>query len=176
MYLDNDLVDAMKPGDRVQIVGVYRAMTGAAATSSTSGVFRTVVIANGVRTIGKDVGGLTMTPEDIQSIREVAKREDAFELLTRSVAPSIFGHAFIKKAILLLLLGGVEVNLDNGTHIRGDINILMVGDPSTAKSQVRAWFGRGGGAGGGALHGLVTGTGTRIVLCSKGVCVYPVIL
>eukprot|EP00947_MAST-08B_sp_MAST-8B-sp1_P000233 g233.t1 len=136
VILDNDLVDSLKPGDRTQICGVYRAMAGTGAQSSTSGVFRTVVIANNVRTIGKDVGGLTMTPEDIQHIREVSKRKDAFELLSRSVAPSIFGHEYIKKAILLLLLGGVEVNMDNGTHIRGDINILMVGDPSTAKSQM----------------------------------------
>jgi DNA replication licensing factor MCM3 len=77
-----------------------------------------------------------LTPTDIRQINKLSKRKDIFELLSQSLAPSIFGHAQIKEAILLLLLGGAEKNLENGTHIRGDINMLMVGDPSTAKSQM----------------------------------------
>ncbi|KAJ2854971.1 MCM DNA helicase complex subunit, partial [Coemansia erecta] len=157
VLLDGDLVDTVKPGDRVALVGVYRAL-GGRATTSASAVFRTVLVVNAVRVFGagslaasgstsaRDInaragasglpGALALTDEDIRNIHLVAKREDSFELLAQSLAPSICGHAEIKRAMLLQMLGGCERNLANGTHIRGDINILMVGDPSTAKSQV----------------------------------------
>jgi DNA replication licensing factor MCM3 len=135
IILEDDLVDRVKPGDRVQMVGIYRALAGNASGSASS-IFRTVILGNNVMEIGKDIRGLVMTPNDIQNIRAVSKRDDVFNLLARSLAPSIYGHTFIKKSLLLMLLGGAEKNLENGTHLRGDINIMMVGDPSTAKSQL----------------------------------------
>ncbi|KAF0690092.1 Aste57867_18486 [Aphanomyces stellatus] len=135
VMLEADLVDRCKPGDRIHVIGVFRAIASQTAASS-SGVFKTVMLANNLQVMGKEVHGIVMTTEDIMHIREFSKRADVMEILSRSMAPSIFGHTAIKQALLLQLLGGVEKNLDNGTHLRGDINVLMVGDPSTAKSQL----------------------------------------
>jgi DNA replication licensing factor MCM3 len=60
-----------------------------------------------------------ITDADIANIGKIAKNENIFGLLSRSLAPSIYGHDMIKKAILLMLLGGKEQNLSSGTHIRG---------------------------------------------------------
>lgn len=98
------------------------------------------MVGNNINLLSSKAGGgiasAHITDQDIRQINKVAKKRDIFHLLSQSLAPSIYGHDYIKKAILLLLLGGQEKNLTNGTHIRGDINILMVGDPSTAKSQM----------------------------------------
>ncbi|CAG8643009.1 6166_t:CDS:10, partial [Ambispora gerdemannii] len=139
VILDDDLVDSVKPGDRIQLVGIYRSL-GNRNANSTSSTFRTVVVANNIYLLSSKVGGgiakANITEQDIEYIEKISKKKDLLEVLSRSLAPSICGHEYIKKAILLLLLGGMEKNLPNGTHIRGDINILMVGDPSTAKSQL----------------------------------------
>lgn len=131
---DDDLVDKCKPGDRVQIVGNYRCLPGKQG-GYTTGVFRTVLIANNIATLGKETS-LSVSREEINMCKKLAKNNDIFELLSKSLAPSIHGHEFVKKAILLLLLGGIEKNLPNGTRLRGDINVLLIGDPSVAKSQL----------------------------------------
>lgn len=139
VILDDDLVDKVKPGDRIQMVGIYRTM-GNRNTNHNSALFKTMILANNVVLLSSKSGGglasATITDTDLRNINKIAKKKNLFELLSQSLAPSIYGHDYIKKAILLMLLGGMEKNLENGTHLRGDINILMVGDPSTAKSQL----------------------------------------
>lgn len=137
--MDDDMVDRVKPGDRIQLVGIYRSL-GNRNAGQGSATFRTLILANNVIMLSsKASGGIAqsaITDTDIRNINKVSKKKNVFELLSQSLAPSIYGHDHIKKAILLMLLGGMEKNLENGTHLRGDINILMVGDPSTAKSQL----------------------------------------
>lgn len=135
--LDDDLVDACKAGDRIQIMGIFRAMPSKQG-GVTTGVFKTVLLANNVRSLEKDTKSPTLTSTDIRNINKIARaqKEHPFKLLSRSLAQSIYGNDEIKQGLLCLLLGGEEKNLKRGGHIRGDVNILMVGDPSCGKSQM----------------------------------------
>ena len=141
VIMDDDMVDRVKPGDRIQLVGIFRSLGNRNAGAGSS-IFRTLILANNVILLSSKSGGgiaqATITDLDVRNINKLSKdkKKNVFDLLSQSLAPSIYGHDYIKKAILLMLLGGMEKNLPNGTHLRGDINILMVGDPSTAKSQL----------------------------------------
>ncbi|AET39045.1 MCM DNA helicase complex subunit MCM3 Ecym_3575 [Eremothecium cymbalariae DBVPG len=148
IILDDDLVDRTKPGDRISVVGLYKSIGnggmsgGSSSDQGNNGLsgFRTLLIGNTVYPLHARSTGVSashrLSDSDIRNINKLSKRPDVFELVSQSLAPSIYGHEYIKKAVLLMMLGGVEKNLENGSHLRGDINILMVGDPSTAKSQM----------------------------------------
>ncbi|MGH0160042.1 UNVERIFIED_CONTAM: hypothetical protein FKN15_059218 [Acipenser sinensis] len=127
---DDDLVDQVKPGDRVQVIGIYRCLP-AKHGGFTSGTF------SYVKLMSKEITP-TFSAGDVSKIKKFCKAhsKDIFRYLSKSLAPSIHGHEYIKKAILCLLLGGNEKVLENGTRIRGDINVLLIGDPSVAKSQL----------------------------------------
>ena len=134
---DNDLVDLCKPGDRVQIVGNFRCMPGKQG-GYTTGTFRAILIANNIMQLSKEAN-LTISHDDVALCKKLARSnpcKNIFELLSKSLAPTIYGHEYVKKAILCLLLGGVEKLLPNGTRLRGDVNVLLIGDPSVAKSQL----------------------------------------
>lgn len=129
IILTFDLVDSVKPGDRIDAYGIYKSLCF--GNQQFPSRFRTVLIANNIEKLREG-----------PKVEMNASWEDAFHGLSRSrdiyrsIAPSIFGHDNIKKALALLLVGGNEVVMKNGSRIRGDINILLVGDPSTAKSQM----------------------------------------
>jgi DNA replication licensing factor MCM6 len=81
----------------------------------------------------------SMTLQEKQEILNIKDQENLYLRLARSISPSVFGHEEIKKGILLMLFGGVNKNTGEGMKLRGDINLCVVGDPSTAKSQFLKW-------------------------------------
>ncbi|KAI8469933.1 MAG: MCM2/3/5 family-domain-containing protein [Monoraphidium minutum] len=144
LILENDLVDAVKPGDRVAIVGIFRPLPGA-ANGMTSGVYRQGAGEGRGRGVASVVVGLSAerltqdkvrwAPDDIANIQAIANKPWALQLLAKSLAPSIYGHQRIKEGLVLMLMGGMERYINN-SHLRGDINCLLVGDPGVAKSQL----------------------------------------
>lgn len=134
IVLEEDLVDRVKPGDRIEVIGVFKSVNSTSTMSY--GLLRTVILGSNIYSISAEMAVPNMTGEDIAAIRQYSKSANIVSMLSTSFSPSIFGHDQIKKALVLLLLGGEEKNLENGTHLRGDINIMLIGDPSTAKSQL----------------------------------------
>ena len=133
VVLEGDLVDKVKPGDRIQVNGIFKTIS--TMSTNSSGSVKTVLIGTNIQELKNDIQMNEFTGEDLKNINELSKQKDAFDVLANSIAPGIYGHKDIKRALVLQLLGGNETNLEDGTHLRGDINILMIGDPSTAKSQ-----------------------------------------
>jgi DNA replication licensing factor MCM3 len=99
-------------------------------------VFKFVLVANHVFQLNQQIKSPPITSKDIKNIKQIANRKDAYQLLGRSFAPSISGREWEKKGLLLQQLGGEEKNLANGAHLRGDVNVLLIGDPSCGKSQL----------------------------------------
>ena len=99
ILLEEDLVDKVKPGDWVEVTGVYKTVSSFA--SRQNAIFKTLLIATGVKTINEVNANMRLHKNDISNIKMISKREDIFELLAKSFAPSIQGHTNIKKAVIL---------------------------------------------------------------------------
>ncbi len=143
VVLKSDLVDTARPGDRVTVIGVLRVMPTASAQRGVGrSVFSFYIDANYVDVQQKVLEEVEITREDEEKIRELARDPWIREKIIASIAPAIYGHWNIKEAIALLLFGGVPKILPDGTRIRGDIHVLLVGDPGTAKSQLLQYTAR----------------------------------
>ncbi|RJS79046.1 Minichromosome maintenance protein MCM [Candidatus Bathyarchaeota archaeon] len=131
----SEIVDVARPGDHVSIVGVVRA---SAPTLPKVGKLRTFILhldANSIEVLGKEPETVLPSPEEEKKILELAKDPWIHRKIMNSIAPSIYGYDHIKEAIMYLLFGGVPKNLPDIT-IRGELNVLLIGDPGTAKSQL----------------------------------------
>ncbi|HXV66416.1 MAG TPA: minichromosome maintenance protein MCM [Nitrosopumilaceae archaeon] len=142
--IKQDLVDNARPGDRIILTGIVRIeqeyFVGA---RSTSGLYRLRIDGNNVEFLGgrgsktsRKTEREEVSPEEEKIIRSLSGNPDIYNRLVDSFAPHIQGHTLIKEAILLLIAGSTQRLLQDGTKIRGDINIFLVGDPGTAKSEM----------------------------------------
>ena len=133
--LERDLVDSARPGDHVCVVGIARAV---AATLPRVGQLRSFTLhldTNFIDVESKESEKLVATQEEEEQIIELSKDPEIHSKILHSLAPSIYGYEHIKEAIMYLLFGGTSKHFPD-IKIRGDLNVLMVGDPGTAKSQL----------------------------------------
>jgi replicative DNA helicase Mcm len=140
--LYGDIVDVARPGDRVTITGILRAEEEYGGRGGRSRTFNAFIEGNYVEVLGKSPQDIIIEKADELKFKELAKRPDWMKLLISSFAPSIYGHDLLKEAILLLIVGAPQIPLPDGTTLRGDINILIVGDPGTAKSELLKYAAR----------------------------------
>ncbi|MCD6488697.1 MAG: minichromosome maintenance protein MCM [Desulfurococcales archaeon] len=143
IILTSDLVDIARPGDRITITGILRVMpTGAAMRGTGKAVFGLYIDANHVDVQQKVLEEIEITREDEEKIKQMARDPWIREKIIASIAPSIYGHWDIKEAIALSLFSGVPKILEDGTRIRGDIHVLLVGDPGLGKSMLLQYAAR----------------------------------
>jgi replicative DNA helicase Mcm len=139
-----DLVDQCRPGDRILLTGIVRIEQELISQQMKTSLFRLRMEGNNIeylggRTADKDnrtIERLEINSEDEKHIFALARKNDAYDILISSYAPHVYGHEVIKEVILLLIVGSVTKRLEDGSARRGDINVLLVGDPGTAKSEM----------------------------------------
>ncbi|VDM38456.1 unnamed protein product [Toxocara canis] len=135
VILLGDLCDTCKPGDEIEVTGIYsNTYDGVMNSKQGFPVFSTVIHANHISKKDK-IASDNLTDEDIEAIRNLSKDTAIADRIVASIAPSIYGHQDVKRAIALALFRGESKNPGEKHQIRGDINVLLCGDPGTAKSQ-----------------------------------------
>ena len=205
-----DLIDSAKPGEEIvryfitgdfllyhidahlnkqEVTGIYRNNFDASLNAKNGfPVFSTIIEANHINKKEDLFAAFRLTEDDEKEVRALARDERIRKRIIKSIAPSIYGHEDIKTAIALSLFGGVSKDINRKLRLRGDINILLLGDPGTAKSQFlkyvektahRSVFATGQGASAVGLTASVrkdpvtrewTLEGGALVLADKGHC------
>jgi len=131
VYLKGSLVGSVLPGDKVRINGIVR---DDVPSNKVRGQF--YIEANSIEFLENDIRDLSVSRRDVGIIKALASDPNIYNKLIDSIAPNVYGHEVVKLAIALQLFGGISKRLPDGTRLRGDIHVLLIGDPSTAKSQI----------------------------------------
>ena len=186
-----DLIDKARPGEEIEVIGTYRhSHESSLEARGGSGfpVFSTLIESNHIARRDDVFAQHGLTDKDRRDILRLGRDPRIGERIVRSIAPSIYGVSHVKMAVALALFGGCPKNVNNKHRIRGDINVLLLGDPGTAKSQLlkyaekiapRAVYTTGKGA---SAVGLTAGVhkdpltkewtleGGALVLADQGLC------
>jgi replicative DNA helicase Mcm len=141
VFLKEDLVEPIMekkttPGSKIRINGVIKEVPVLLKTGAQSIRYDLIAESNYVEPLEQTFDDIEIDSEEIKEIEKLSKDPKIYERLIKSVAPSIYGHERIKEAILFQLMGGVKKEREDGTRSRGDIHVLLVGDPGSGKSQI----------------------------------------
>src|SRR3989344_3300661 len=141
VFLQEDLVEPKMekrttPGSKIQVTGVIKEIPILLRTGAPSTRYDLMMEANSIIPVEETFEDLEISEEDEKKIKELSKDPNVYLRLTNSIAPSIYGHDKVKEAVVLQLMGGVQKKRDDGTKTRGDMHILLVGDPGAGKSQI----------------------------------------
>jgi len=136
LLLEDDLVNTVAPGDNVEVIGSLRLRPPLKTRQKQELIYSRYVEVNNIYSLKKDFEEIEITNADERRIRELAKDPNIIEIVMKSIAPSIYGHTEVKKALMLQLFGGTKGKImKGGMPIRDDIHILLIGDPGIAKSR-----------------------------------------
>ena len=136
VIIRGDLAGKARPGDRVTVYGIVKTFPERGLRAGKKPLFDIQIEALYVDSESSELEEIQLTEEEKEMIESLKKDANLEEKIYRSIAPSIYGYEYIKKAIAALLFGGVPKTLPDGTKIRGTINVLLIGDPGTGKSQI----------------------------------------
>ena len=134
--LTYDLVDTIKPGDRINVMGVFKSVLAQSIKGLNSTLFKTYVDVNFIDPEDKSDEFIDISKEDIKTIKKLSKEPMIQKKIARSISPIIFGRDDLKMACALSIFGGTRKPRLGGSFKRGDIHVLFVGDPGTGKSEI----------------------------------------
>lgn len=134
--LTHDLVDAVKPGDRIKAMGIFKSVLAQSKQSYNSTLFKTFIDINYIDPEDKTEDLIELSKEDKKKIEELSKEPLIQKKIARSISPNIYGREQLKMACALSLFGGTRRKKPGGGYKRGDLHFLVVGDPGTGKSEI----------------------------------------